>query len=429
MHSGRACQPRRTTMELPLTSEFRQPCREVDAGRAIRMIMSMGLNIGSSGCTVPNMTSDSNSTARPPLHGVTVIEFGGIGPGPFAAMLLADMGADVHRLDRPGFADMKPSNSLLRGRSTIRNVDLKTPSGLAHARELVDSADVLVEGFRPGVMERLGLGPAECHRRNPQLIYGRLTGWGQDGPYAQRAGHDINYLSISGVLDTIGRSGQPPLAPLNFVADYGGGAMFLVAGILAALIQRFSTGSGVVVDAAMVDGAALMLADVVSRSYEGTWSSARGTNLYDSGAHFYEVYETSDARYMAVGAVEPQFYAQLLAGLGITDVLVEDQNDTARWPQLKDRFRKIFLTKSRDEWRAIFDRCDACVTPVLSWKEAALDVHMAGRETFTTAGAIQLATAPRFYGPGAEALVTSESTLQPDTSIWHGPSTGPGELR
>ena len=355
------------------------------------------------------MTGDSSLTARPPLQGVTVIEFGGIGPGPFAAMLLADLGAEVHRLDRPGFSDMKPTNTLLRGRRTIQEVDLKDPSGLAHARELVDSADVLVEGFRPGVMERLGLGPDKCHLRNPRLIYGRMTGWGQKGPYAQRAGHDINYLSISGVLDTIGRSGQPPLAPLNFVADYGGGAMFLVAGILAALVQRFTTGAGIVVDAAMVDGAALMLADVVSRSHEGTWSSARGTNLYDSGAPFYEVYETSDGRYMAVGALEPKFYVRLLAGLGITDVRVEDQNDTTWWPQLKDQFRAIFLTRPQDEWRAVFDRCDACVTPVLSWNEAALDPHMAGRQTFTTANAIQLATAPRFYGPAGDALATSQS--------------------
>ena len=356
------------------------------------------------------MSEDCRPAVGRPLQGIKVIEFGGIGPGPFAAMLLADMGAEVHRLDRPGFAEMKATNMLLRGRRTIQAVDLKDPAGLEHARELIAASDVVVEGYRPGVMERLGLGPHDCHRFNPALVYGRMTGWGQDGRYAHRAGHDINYLSISGLLDTIGRAGQPPLAPLNFVADYGGGAMFLVAGVLAALVQRSTTGEGLLVDAAMVDGSALMLADVISRSHEGTWSEERGTNLYDSGAHFYDVYETSDGRHMAVGAIEPQFYAELLKGLGVTDLQTEHQYDTGSWGQLKHRFASIFRTRTQAEWQAIFDPRDACVTPVLNWREATQDPHMAERGTLTsTPEGTTVSSAPRFGSFAVTEPIASQS--------------------
>lgn len=344
------------------------------------------------------MGLDARPDPPAPLEGVTVVEFGGIGPGPFAAMVLAGMGATVHRLDRPGFSDMSRTNILLRGRASIREVDVKTPEGLQIARALVAESDVLLEGFRPGVMERLGLGPDDCRQINESIVYGRMTGWGQEGPYSVRAGHDINYLAMTGVLDTIGRAGQPPLPPLNFVADYGGGAMYLVAGVLAALLRRSVTGVGVVVDAAMVDGSALFLADVISRTREGTWRDERGTNLYDSGAPFYEVYETADNRFMAVGAVEPQFYAELLEGLGITDLRIQDQNDGSAWPSTKERFRRVFGSKRLEEWRSIFEERDACVTPVLGWREAARDEHMVRRETFLTVGNgdIQPGWAPRF---------------------------------
>lgn len=358
-----------------------------------------------------------DGTPAPPgvLEGVTIVEFGGIGPGPFAAMVLADMGAAVHRLDRPGFSDMSSTNILLRRRATIRQIDLKDQDGLRVALELIAKADVLLEGYRPGVMERLGLGPNDCRTVNEGLIYGRMTGWGQEGRYSARAGHDINYLAMSGVLDTIGRVGQPPLAPLNFVADYGGGAMFLVAGVLAALVRRSLTGSGSVVDAAMVDGSALMLADVISRSNEGTWQAKRGTNLYDSGAPFYEVYETADQRYVAVGAIESQFYAELLDGLGITDLRVQDQYDTSRWSTTKARFRYIFGGKTLEEWRAVFDDRDACVTPVLAWCEAGHDPHMRQRGTYIRdrSGGIHPGAAPRILEYASHAGRDGDSSPSP----------------
>jgi len=340
------------------------------------------------------------------LTGVKVVELSGIGPGPFCGMLLSDMGAEVVRVERLQVVtgEQRKINDAVvgRGRRSI-GVDLKHPDGLECVLRLVDRADALIEGFRPGVTERLGLGPDVCAARNPRLVYGRMTGWGQDGPLAQRAGHDINYIALAGVLAHIGRAGAPPTPPLNLVGDYGGGAMFLAFGIVCALLEARASGEGQVVDAAMVDGAAVLMAPTWGFRSTGLFTEDRGENLLDSGAHFYDVYETADGEFMSVGAIEPQFYAELLRGIGLDGEDLPRQMDKASWPALKKRFAAILATKTRAEWCAIFDGTDACVAPVLTMTEATVNEHVVARDTIIVDDNIaQPAPAPRFSRtPGA----------------------------
>ncbi|MGN6242238.1 MAG: CaiB/BaiF CoA transferase family protein [Motilibacteraceae bacterium] len=334
-----------------------------------------------------------------PLAGVRVVELAGIGPGPFAAMMLADLGAEVLRVDRPtgpGLTFGAPHLDVLnRGRRNVA-VDLKDPRGRDVVLRLVERADVLIEGFRPGVTERLGLGPEDCWARNPRLVYGRMTGWGQDGPLAPTAGHDIGYVALTGALHAVGRAGGPPQVPVNLVGDFGGGAMYLVVGVLAALLEARGSGRGQVVDAAIVDGAAGLTAMLHGLLAAGVWQDRRGVNLLDSGAPFYDVYETADGRWMAVGALEPQFYAALLTGLDLGDD-VPDRNDPRQWPALRERFTARFRERTQAEWTETFERTDACVAPVLSLTEAAAHPHLAARGTFVEhAGVVQPAPAPRF---------------------------------
>ena len=332
-----------------------------------------------------------------PLEGLKVLELAGIGPSPYACMLLADLGAEVLRLER-GNALAEPTTTwdvLNRSRHSVA-LDLKNDAGRALVLELAEQAEVFIEGFRPGVTERLGLGPDDLWARNPQLVYGRMTGFGQAGPLAQRAGHDINYIAVSGALWPVGRRGERPLPPMNFVGDFGGGALFLVFGVVAAVLSARTSGEGQVVDAAMVDGSASMTAMTHSFLNAGFWREERGVNILDTGAHFYEVYETSDRRYVAVGAIEEKFYRELIRGLGLGDTQLPDQMDRDHWAPMKERFASIFRTKSRDEWTAIFANVDACVTPVLSPREASVHPYNTARQVFTTAGAVQPAPAPRF---------------------------------
>jgi len=354
-------------------------------------------------------TSVEPTTARTarsgPLRDVRVIEVGGIGPGPFAAMMLADLGADVLRLDRPP-ADADPLhngtwNLLHRGRPSVA-VDLKHPEARQLVLDLCGSADALIEGFRPGVMERLGLGPDAALARHPQLVYGRMTGYGQDGPMAAAAGHDINYIAASGVLASITRLGERPVPPMNVLGDFGGGGMLLAFGVLAAILDARGSGRGQVVDAAVVDGSALLMAVMHGMRAAGRWTDPPGTNFLDTGAHFYEVYETADGGHMAVGAIEPRFYAALLAGLDI-DPAAAPQWDRERWPELKELLAERFRTRTRAEWAAVFDGVEACVTPVSTMAEAPDHPHLAARGTFVeVAGVRQPAPAPRFsLTPGA----------------------------
>jgi alpha-methylacyl-CoA racemase len=337
-----------------------------------------------------------------PLHDLRVIELAGLGPAPFCSMVLADLGAQVLRIDRqpavpPTEVRTNAWDLLNRNRSGVA-VDLRAPDGPRFVLELAEQADVLVEGFRPGVAERLRLGPDDLAAVNPRLVYGRMTGWGQDGPLAPRAGHDLTYLALSGALAHIGRADQPPTPPLNLVADFGGGGMLLAMGILAALVERSTSGRGQVVDAAMVDGAALLMAPLFGAWASGFWNEARGTNLLDSGAPFYDVYECSDGRWLAIGAIEPQFYAQLLDGLGLADdPTLPDQNDASRWPELHERIAAVVRTRSRDEWAEEFADTDACVAPVLTMGEAPEHPHAVARNAFVDVdGVPQPAPAPRF---------------------------------
>ena len=334
-----------------------------------------------------------------PLAGFKIIEIAGIGPGPYAAMLLSDLGADVVRVDRPNAPSLSGDKDMLnRGRPSIA-VDLKNPDGIETVLRLVEQADALIEGFRPGVMERLGLGPDACHERNPRLVYGRMTGWGQDGPLAQTAGHDIDYIAVAGVLHNFTRQGERPMPPLNLVGDFGGGSMFLVMGVLAALLHAQRTGEGQVVDAAMVDGAASLMTMEWAFRGMGIWDTeAPGTNLLDTGAPFYEVYECADGKWIAVGAIEGQFYAELIRGLGLEgDASLPHQMDRTQWPAMKQRFADLFRTKTRDDWWAIFEGTDACVAPVLSPGEALAQPHIAARSTIVNEwGVDQPAPAPRF---------------------------------
>jgi alpha-methylacyl-CoA racemase len=336
-----------------------------------------------------------------PLSGLKVIELAGLAPGPFCGMLLADMGADVVRVDRAdraagGDPARPPMDLLGRGRRSI-GVDLKQPEGVTVVLDLAADADVFIEGFRPGVAERLGIGPDQCRARNPRLVYGRMTGWGQDGPYAPRAGHDINYIALAGALEPIGRQGQPPTPPLNLIGDFGGGGMLLAFGILAGVFEAQRSGEGQVVDAAMVDGSALLMTIIHGLRTTGVWSDERGTNMLDTGAHFYDVYETADGKYLSIGAIEPQFYAALLRGLGLEDEELPHQNDRSQWPAMKERVAAIIKTKTRDEWCDVFEGTDACVAPVLGIPEAVEHPHNVERGTFVdVAGVRQPAPAPRF---------------------------------
>ena len=335
-----------------------------------------------------------------PLSGYKMIEIVGIGPCPFAAMMLADMGAEILRIDRHGgstsFAFPDPSvDFLARGRRSI-SVDLKHPEGVALLLRLLESCDALLEGFRPGVMERLGLGPDVCLERNPGLVYGRMTGWGQEGPLADAPGHDINYISLAGALHHIGRAGAPPTPPLNLVGDFGGGGMLLAFGVLAALLERARSGRGQVVDAAMVDGAALLMAPLFGANALGGWGE-RGSNLLDSGAPFYDVYETADGKYISIGSLEPQFYADLLRRVGLEGEDLAPQMDGSGWPALRERLREIFKSKTRDEWCVAMEGAQVCFAPVLSMTEAPENEHNKARETFVeVAGRTQPGPAPRF---------------------------------
>jgi alpha-methylacyl-CoA racemase len=336
-----------------------------------------------------------------PLNGLKILEIGAIGPCPFAAMMLADMGADVLRIDRPPQAEIlrripPERDALRRGRRSVI-VDLKNPEGVLLILRLVERVDALIEGFRPGVMERLGLGPDVCMQRNPRLVYGRATGWGQAGPLATAAGHDINYIALSGTLHAIGRDNQPPTPPINLLGDFGGGGMLLAIGVLGALFERASSGEGQVIDAAMVDGAALISTAIHGYRSIGYWRDERGTNLLDSGAHFYDVYECADGEYVAIGALEPQFYAQLLELVGLSNEELPEQLDRDQWPSMKMRLAEIFKVKTRAEWCRIMEGTDACFAPVLSMADAPTHAHNEQRGTFVEiAGDIQPAPAPRF---------------------------------
>jgi alpha-methylacyl-CoA racemase len=334
-----------------------------------------------------------------PLAGLRVVEIAGLGPGPHAAMVLADLGADVVRVNAPAAGsgtDTKARRQQQRGRRLV-TADLKDPDARELVLRLIGHADVLIEGFRPGAAERLGIGPDECLRLNPRLVYGRMTGWGQDGPWASRAGHDLNYIATTGVLHAIGREGERPVPPLNLLGDYGGGSMLLLVGVLAALWERASSGQGQVIDAAMVDGASLLAHLMWAMRGSGTWSDTRGANLYDGGAPFYDTYVCSDGGYVAVGALEPQFYAALLKGLGLNGQTLPDQMDREGWQTLRDRFAEAFRAKPRDHWALVFGDVDACVTPVLTFQEAARHPHLTSRGTLIDLdGVIQPAPAPRF---------------------------------
>ena len=347
-----------------------------------------------------------------PLTGVRVVEFAGLGPGPFAGMLLADLGADVVRIDRPGgrgglIGALGATSLLDRGKRSIA-LDLKDADDLAVVRALVERADVLLEGFRPGVMERLGLGPDDLLALRPSLVYGRMTGWGQTGPLASSAGHDIGYVALTGALGASGRPDERPAPPLNLLGDFGGGGVFLALGALAALVHARATGEGQVVDAAIVDGTAVLTTMIHGMLDAGTWRDRRGVNLLDTGAPFYDVYRCADGQFLAVGALEEQFYAALLDGLGLAgDETLPDRDDPRQWAALRDRFTHVFQSRTRDEWWAVFAGTDACVAPVWSLLEATRDEHNRERGVFTEVdGVLQPGVAPRFsVTPGAVGSV------------------------
>lgn len=338
-----------------------------------------------------------------PLAGFCIVELSALGPVPFAGMMLADLGADVIRIDRTGGNDLgfpmdEDRNTMERGKRSIK-VDVRSEAGRRIVLDIVATADVILEGMRPGAMERLGLGPDDCMARNARIVYGRMTGWGQTGPLAQTAGHDINYISLNGVLHAVGLKGGPPVPPINLVGDYGGGSMFLIAGILAALLETRNTGKGKVIDAAMIDGSSYLMTAVHLFAGAGMWSQDRGTNFLDSGAPFYCVYETRDGKHIAVGAIEPKFYGELVAGLELDISELPPPLDKRKWPDLKKTFAEAFARKTRDEWTDVFTARDACVTPVLSMDEALEHEHNRARDSFVEiAGTVRPNVAPRFEG-------------------------------
>ena len=344
-----------------------------------------------------------------PLAGINVIELAGIGPGPFSGMMLSDMGAEVTLVDRVSAGAPKNGGPMERGKRSV-SVNLKEPEGVEVVLDLVARSDVLLEGFRAGVTDRLGIGPEAALARNPKLVYARMTGWGQDGPMAHQAGHDINYISLAGPLAHIGRAGQPPTPPLNLVGDFGGGSLFCVLGICAALLHVSRGGEGQVVDSAMVDGASYLMSPMYAAHASGFWTDERGTNFLDSGAHFYDVYECADGGFMSVGAIEPQFYANLLTGLGLADADdLADQNDRSQWAAMSERFAAIFVTRTRDEWAEIFNEAEACATPVLTMGESQAHPQAAARGSFFSAGGTpQPFPAPRFLSTPSEPATSSE---------------------
>lgn len=351
------------------------------------------------------------------LSGYKIIEFAGIGPAPMCAMLLSDMGAEVLRIDRAeevnlGIPTNAKYNLLGRGRRSVA-IDLKRKEGTEVALTLIERADALIEGFRPGVMERLGIGPEPCMARNPRLIYGRMTGWGQEGPLAQAAGHDINYIALTGALHSIGRKGEAPVPPLNLVGDFGGGGVYLALGVVAGLLEAQKSGKGQVLDVAMTDGAASLMTAIYGLRAAGRWTDQRGENILDTGSHYYDVYETSDGKYIAIGSIEPKFYAELLRLTGLKNEELPRQNDQSAWPTLKERVTKIFRTKTREEWCRIMEGSEVCFAPVLTMQEAPNHPHNRVRETFVEAnGVVQPAPAPRFS--------RTPSAIQ-------GPPSSPGE--
>ncbi|KAF0957009.1 CaiB/BaiF CoA transferase family protein [Rhodococcus sp. T7] len=344
------------------------------------------------------MTDTETTHSAGPLAGLKIVELAGIGPGPYAAMLLADLGADVVRVERPGppASGVDPQLDVLRRNRTSIVVDLRSPRGVDVVKQLTADADVLIEGFRPGVTERLGLGPEDLWSINPRLVYGRMTGWGQEGPLAHTAGHDIGYIAITGALASIGRRNEAPVPPVNFVGDFGGGSLFLVVGILAAVWEAVRSGRGQVVDAAIVDGAASLTGILHGLMASGGWQDERGTNFLDTGVPWYDTYATSDDRWMAVGALEPQFYATFTETLGLAED-VADRTDPRGWPQLREAIRRAFASRTQAEWTAAFEGTDACVAPVLSLTEAPDHPHLTARGTFVDVGSVrQPAPAPRF---------------------------------
>ena len=337
-----------------------------------------------------------------PLSGVKIVEFAGIGPGPFCGMLLSDMGADVVRIDRKGGGGGSKFEVGARGRRSVA-MDLKNPEAVEACLKLIEEADMLQEGFRPGVMERLGLGPDVCLKRNPKLVYGRMTGWGQYGPLAQAAGHDINYISLTGALHAIGRPGEKPVPPLNLVGDFGGGALYLALGMVSALTSARTTGKGQVVDCAMTDGSASLMSMFFGFTASGMWQPEKGTNMLDGGAHFYDTYETSDGKYISIGSIEPQFYALLREKAGLTEDLWDAQMDRAKWPEMKEKIEAIFKTKTRDEWSELMEGTDICFAPVLGLDEAMDHPHNKERQTIVEIdGVKQPNVAPRFSGTPSE---------------------------
>jgi alpha-methylacyl-CoA racemase len=346
------------------------------------------------GKQMPNTPASETSTNAGPLAGFRIVEFAGIGPGPFACMMLADMGAEVVTLDRPE-ARKNQKSAAARGRKVVE-IDLKDKAALAQVLDLLDGADALVEGFRPGVMERLGLGPDVVLARNPKLVYGRMTGWGQDGPLAQAAGHDINYISVTGALAAIGPT-ERPVPPLNLVGDFGGGALYLVVGVLAALLEAKKSGKGQVVDAAMCDGAASLMSMFYDFAAIGRWTDGRESNFLDGGAHFYGVYQCACSQFISIGSIEPQFYALLRQLAGLSDSAFDAQMEREAWPSLRKKLEAIFKTKTRDEWCKIMEGTDVCFAPVLTVSEAPQHPHMVARKTFVQRhGVTQPAPAPRF---------------------------------
>lgn len=336
-----------------------------------------------------------------PLTGLKIIEFAGIGPGPFCGMLLSDLGADVVRIDRKGSGGASPANVSARGRRSV-GLDLKNPQSIETCLKLMEGADAVFEGFRPGVMERLGLGPEVALKRNPKLVYGRMTGWGQTGPYANAAGHDMNYIAISGALHAIGTKDKP-VPPLNLVGDFGGGALYLAFGLMAGIISARETGTGQVIDAAMSDGAASLMAMFYGMKASGIWSNDRRANMLDGGAHFYDTYQCSDGKWISIGSIEPQFYALLLEKTGITDPAFAAQMNRGEWDSLRDKLAEVIGKKTQDEWSAIMGGTDVCFAPVLDLDEAPRHAHNVARQTFVeVAGVTQPAPAPRFSAtPGA----------------------------
>lgn len=351
-----------------------------------------------------------------PLEGYRILEIAGIGPGPFCGMILSDMGAEVIRVDR---ASARGSGNkfdvLSRGRRSIA-VDLKNPDGVETVLRLVEKCDALFEGFRPGVMEKLGLGPDVCQARNAKLVYGRMTGWGQHGAIEKAAGHDINYIALSGALHAIGRAGEKPVPPLNLVGDFGGGGMLLALGIVAALLEAQKSGKGQVVDAAMTDGSALLMAMMYGFHGMGTWSNKRGTNLLDTGAHFYETYECADGKWVAIGSIEPQFYALLMEKAELSDPDFKNQMNPAKWPELKEKLAAVFKGKTCDQWCELMEGTDVCFAPVLNFDEAPKHPHNIARETFVEVGGVtQPAPAPRFSRtPGAIQGAPGKAGAQTD---------------